>query len=116
VTQGIGPTNNARTIARLEVENSELRRERDAYMAYAAMLQIESTLKVNGLPRTPAEAVGHVSRDAFMAVSEAALKGWGAGECASLMNCRDAVAAFQEAREEARGGRAATRPLAGIGS
>jgi hypothetical protein len=82
-----------RTIA---AELQHVKAERDAYLAYAALLQSISTLKGDYSEWTPAEAVEHVRRQAVMICREASDAGWSAADVVRLAECREAVRAARE--------------------
>jgi hypothetical protein len=81
-----------RTIA---AELQHVKAERDAYLAYAAALQLVAKLK-DDQEWTSAEAVEFVRRHAVLSRREASDAGWDAGYIVMLSACRDAVRAAGE--------------------
>lgn len=65
--------------------------DRDAILAYAALLYMEMVSKEDGSDYAPSEAIQVILKNSMVGVGEAFDAGWGAGDYVRLMNCRDAV-------------------------
>jgi hypothetical protein len=65
--------------------------ERDAYLAYAALLQMEATMTPDFKQWTPEDAVAHAASQAMLTMAEASRRGWSAKCVAELIDCRVAV-------------------------
>jgi hypothetical protein len=71
-------------------ELRHVRAERDAFLAYAAALQLIARLK-DDQEWTSAEAVEFVRRHAVLSRREASDAGWDAGYIVMFSDCRNAV-------------------------